>query len=311
VTGGAPAGAADLRVRTAPGTLLVDFGGPRRVLSSAVLGGGIGVARGWLNATVPTDYDRLDPAADLAERAAAIGFEGPLVGMLTAVDVARCERARHGAATVFATVGVGHALAAAGTRPRAVPAAGTINLLVLLDAALDDAALAGAAQTAIEAKAQALAAAGVPARNADCHATGTATDSFCVAALPGGGLPFAGPATKIGADLAQAVHAAVLAGALADRADFGPLYDTGRLPLPAGSAGAGAAQAAVLAAPRTSPAVAAAPPAASLPAAASRTSPSGAATAPAATPPAAAPLTSSAAAAPPPAAPPPTPDAHR
>ncbi|MBB4663742.1 adenosylcobinamide amidohydrolase [Conexibacter arvalis] len=216
-----------LRVTTAPGTLLVDFGQPRRVLSSAVLGGGIGVAHGWLNATVPTDYDRLDPHADLAERAAALGFARPLVGMLTAVDVARCERARRGVATAFATVGVGHALAAAGTRPRVVPAIGTINLLVVVDAPLDDAALAGAAQTAIEAKVQALAAAAIPARNADCHATGTATDAFCIAALPGSTVPFAGPATSVGADLAQAVHAAVLAGARADRADFGPLYETG------------------------------------------------------------------------------------
>ena len=230
-----------LHVTSAPGTLLVDFGGERRVLSSAVLGGGIGSAHGWLNATVPTDYDRLDPDVDLAERAAALGFARPLVGMLTAVDVARVERARRGVATVFATVGVGHALAAAGTRPRVVPAVGTINLLVVVDAALDDAALVGAAQTAVEAKAQALAAAAIPARNADCHATGTATDSICVAALPGGGIPFAGPATAVGADLAHAVHAAILAGARADRADFGPRYDTGLLPLPAGSAGAGAA----------------------------------------------------------------------
>ncbi len=109
-----------------------------------------------------------------------------------------------------------------------MPAVGTINLLVLVDAPLDDAALAGAAQTAIEAKAQALAAAAIPAANADCHATGTATDAFCIAALPGGGEPFAGPATAIGADVAHAVHRAVLAGARADRADFGRSYEEGR-----------------------------------------------------------------------------------
>ncbi|MDW5597210.1 adenosylcobinamide amidohydrolase [Conexibacter stalactiti] len=212
------------RVTQSPGSLLVTFGGARRVLSSAVLGGGIGFAHGWLNGTVPADYDRLDPAADLAERAAALGCERPLVGMLTAVDVARCEQRRRGVAQVFATVGVGHALAAAGTRPRVVPTVGTINLLVLVDAPLDDAALAGAAQTATEAKAQALAAAAIPAANEDCHATGTATDAFCIAALPGGGEPFAGPATAVGADIAHAVYGAVLAGAVADRADFGPAF---------------------------------------------------------------------------------------
>lgn len=217
--------ASGLRVTTAPGLLLVDFGGPRRVLSSAVLGGGIGTAHGWLNVTVPMSYARTDPEADLAERAAALGFGAPLIGMLTGVDVARCERTQIGGASVFATVGVGSALAAAGEEPVVVPAVGTINLLVVVDAPLDDAALAGAAQTAIEAKVQALALAEVPARNATCHATGTATDSFCIAALPGGGVPFAGPATAVGADVGRAVHAAILTGARADRADFGPLHD--------------------------------------------------------------------------------------
>ncbi|HWF34254.1 MAG TPA: adenosylcobinamide amidohydrolase [Solirubrobacteraceae bacterium] len=197
--------------------LVVDFGGERRALSSAVLGGGLAPARAWLNVTVPGDYSRTDPAADLAERAADLGLPAPVVGMLTAVDVRRHERAEFGAARVIATVGVGHPLAAAGTRPRAVPAPGTINLLVIVEGPLDDAALAGAAQTAIEAKAQALAQAGVRAQNAAAFATGTATDAFCIAALPGGGVPFAGPATRVGADIARAVFTAVHAGAAADR----------------------------------------------------------------------------------------------
>jgi adenosylcobinamide amidohydrolase len=207
-----------MRVTLGPAALTVDFGARRRVLSSAVLGGGLTEARSWLNVTVPPDYGRLDPATDLGERAAAMDLPGPVVGMLTAVDVRAHRRTCHGAATIFATVGVGHALAAAGRRPRAVPAAGTINLLVVVDAALDDAALAGAAQTAVEAKAQGLADAGIRAANAGGLATGTATDAFCIAAIPGGGVPFAGPATRIGADIARAVHAAVLAGARADRA---------------------------------------------------------------------------------------------
>jgi adenosylcobinamide hydrolase len=201
----------------ADGMLALDFGSARRVLSSAVLGGGLTAARSWINVTVPHDYARTDPAADLAGRAARLRLPGPVIGMLTAADVRRHELHRHGRATAFATVGVGHALAAAGTRPRAAPPVGTINLLVVVDAALDDAALAGAAQTAVEAKAQALADAGVRAGNHDGFATGTATDSFAIAALPGGGTPFAGPATRVGADIARAVLGAVRAGALADR----------------------------------------------------------------------------------------------
>jgi adenosylcobinamide amidohydrolase len=198
------------------GALFIDLGGERRTLSSAVLGGGLGRARTWLNVTVPPDYARTDPAVDLAERAAALGLPAPVVGMLTAVDVAGHHDHRRGAARAIATVGVRHALAAAGTRPRPV-AAGTINLLVVVDAPLTDAGLAGAAQTAIEAKAQALAAVGVAATNAPGAATGTATDAFCIAAQPGASVPFAGPATRVGGDIAHAVLAAVREGAERER----------------------------------------------------------------------------------------------
>jgi adenosylcobinamide amidohydrolase len=204
-----------------PTTLLAEFDRELRVLSSAVLGGGIGPARAWLNVTVAQDYARTDPEADLAERATLLRLRGPVVGMLTAAPVSAHEHRGHGCAEAVATVGVGHALAAAGTLPRALPGAGTINLLVVVDARLDDAALAGAAQTAVEAKAQALAAARVPAANAAGFATGTATDAFAIACLPGGGVRFAGPATRAGADIARAVYEAVRAGALADRARTG------------------------------------------------------------------------------------------
>ena len=211
-----------MRVRRADAMLAVELGEERRVLSSAVLGGGLGSARAWLAATVPGDYSRTDPALDLAERAAELELPGPVVGMLTAADVEAHERASSGAATVFATVGLGHPLAACGTRPRGLPGAGTINLLVIVEDGLDDAALVGAAQTAVEAKAHALAAGGVRAVNASGPATGTATDALCVAARRGGGLAFAGTATRVGADIARAVFTAVHAGVLRDCAERVP-----------------------------------------------------------------------------------------
>lgn len=203
--------------------LIVPFGDPaveQRVLSSAVHGGGLGFARSWLCATVATDYARTDPGEDLRERAAAAGAPAPTVGMLTAVDVRRVVRRVRGCATVHATVGVGCGIAAAGTRSPDWAPVGTINLLVQVDAPLDDSALVGAMQTAVEAKVQALAEAQVPARNGRGFATGTPTDAVCIAVPPGGGVAFAGTATVIGGDIAQAVHAAVLDGALADRASF-------------------------------------------------------------------------------------------
>lgn len=209
------AAALALRPRLAAGGLVVDLGAPHRCLSSALLGGGLGWLRTWLNLQVGRDYARTDPEVHLAT--AAAGLPGPVVGMMTAAPVAAHQVGSAGGATAVATVGVGRALAAAGTRPRAAPASGTINLLVVVDQPLSDAGLAGALQTAVEAKAQALAAARVPAANAGGFATGTATDALCVACPPGSAVPFAGPATRVGGDLARAVFDAVLAGALADR----------------------------------------------------------------------------------------------
>jgi adenosylcobinamide amidohydrolase len=203
---------------TSAGVLHVDFGAPRRCLSSAVLNGGLTTARHWLNLQVEHDYARTDPAAHLAEVAAARDLDpGEVVGMLTAAQVRDGVRRRRGPARVVATVGIGQPLAAAGRRPRSVPRVGTINVLVLVDAPLDDAALVAAVQTATEAKAQALADAGVDAINHDGPATGTATDSVCVAAPPGGGVAFAGPATDVGAAIALAVHESVHAGARTHR----------------------------------------------------------------------------------------------
>jgi adenosylcobinamide amidohydrolase len=195
---------------------VVDLGSDHRCLSSAVLGGGLGTARCWIDLQVEPDYARVDPEAHLLE--AAHGLPGPVVGMLTAADVSRYTDNAVGAARSFATVGIGHPLAAAGRRPRLVPAVGTINLLVVVDEPLTDAGLAGGLQTAVEAKAQALADAGIAAANARGFATGTATDSLCVACPPGQEVPFAGPATAVGAAIARAVHGAVLAGARTDRA---------------------------------------------------------------------------------------------
>ncbi|MFL5820204.1 MAG: adenosylcobinamide amidohydrolase [Solirubrobacteraceae bacterium] len=204
-----------MRVRLRGAMLVAELEGAHRCLSSAVLGGGLGWMRTWINLGVPADYDRHDPRAHLEGE--SVGLKGPVVGMLTAVDVSTYTRGDQGEARALATVGARHALAAAGTRPRALPRAGTINLLVVVREPLTDAGLAGALQTAVEAKAQALADARVAAANGGGWATGTATDSVCVACPPGGRAKFAGPVTGVGASLARAVHAAVLAGAVAER----------------------------------------------------------------------------------------------
>ena len=205
-----------MKVAVSGSRLIAELEHEHRCLSCAILGGGLGRLRTWLNLGVSAHYARTDPEVHLAEEAA--GLAGPVVGMLTAVDVATYTSAARGAAHALATVGARHALAAAGTLPRVVPRAGTINLLVAVEAPLNDAGLVNALQTAVEAKAHALADAGVAAVNASGWATGTATDSICIACPPPGRVAFAGPATTVGAEIARAVHAAVIDGALAERA---------------------------------------------------------------------------------------------
>ena len=190
--------------------LRVDLGSTHRCLASAVLGGGLGAVRTWVNLQVPSDYARTDPGAHLAE--ASAGLPGPVVGMLTAAALERFQDVTWGSARAFATVGLGHPIAAAGRQPGAGPRQHTINLLVVTGAALTDAGLVGALQTAVEAKVQALADAGIEASNHAGLATGTASDAVAVACVPGSFVDFAGPATPAGSELARAVHRAVYAG---------------------------------------------------------------------------------------------------
>ena len=103
-------------------------------------------------------------------------------------------------------------MAAAGSRLIPGTRPGTINIFVVTEAALTDAALVGALQTATEAKVQALTEAGIGARNLTGFATGTASDAIAIACVPGASVDFAGPATQVGHDLAWAVCLAVTQG---------------------------------------------------------------------------------------------------
>ncbi|MGC1211121.1 MAG: adenosylcobinamide amidohydrolase [Micromonospora sp.] len=195
---------------------------PLLAVGSAPLGGGIGVRRWVVNATVPMSYHRDDPADHLAELAHGLGLDGPGVGLLTGVDVAEVVARADDGVRVWATVGLGTPVWAAAPTPasRRAPAAstpgpgpaapaqpvGTVNIVVHVPVRLGDAALVNAVATATEAKAQAIWELGLPA-------TGTPTDAVTVLCPAGGEqAPYGGPRSTWGAPLARAVHAAVLAG---------------------------------------------------------------------------------------------------
>ena len=185
-----------------------------RAVSSGIVGGGLGPRAWWLDAQVDKEYFHPDPVAHAGEIAAGLGLV-PDAGivMLTAADVSRWTQADDEGVAVAATVGLGLPVLAAVPPEVAAREAdepvGTINLLVVVPVPLSDAALVNAVVTATEAKAQALAQAGL-------RATGTSSDAVCVACpVAGAGEPepYGGPRSLWGARAARAVHAAVTAGA--------------------------------------------------------------------------------------------------
>jgi adenosylcobinamide hydrolase len=180
------------------------------VIASTPIGGGVGVRDLIVNAEVPLEYERIDLEDHLGAIARALGCEGPGVGFLTAAPVEEVATGRDGGVDAYATVGLRHPTWAADAEEAVrVPPAGTINLVVVLPAALAPAALVNAVITATEAKAQALIEHGVPA-------TGTASDAVCIACPNDGEAEtFAGPRSPVGSRIARAVHAAVGAGAAA------------------------------------------------------------------------------------------------
>lgn len=224
-----------------PGLLAVVFDRPSRAISSAILGGGFATPRSWICAQVPGDYSRLDPAADLQERAAALALPGPTLGMMTAVELTTHRLTTCGLVSVLATVGVGHAASAGGAvplgptglvQPGALAAAeprpltattplavGTINLLVLVDAFLDDRTLIEAAAVAVEAKVAGLADASVRTAAGE-PASGTPSDALAIVGAAAGERPaaaFSGTSTQVGAAIGRAVRRAIAEGARADR----------------------------------------------------------------------------------------------
>jgi adenosylcobinamide amidohydrolase len=182
-------------------------------VSSAIVGGGLGPRAWWLDAQVDKEYFHPDPVAHARKIAAGLGLSPDAgVAMLTAADVSSWTAADDEGVTVAATVGLGLPVLAAvppevAAREADEPA-GTVNVLVVVPAALSDAALVNAVVTATEAKAQALAEAGL-------RATGTSSDAVCVACPePGEGEPepYGGPRSLWGARIARGVHAAVAKG---------------------------------------------------------------------------------------------------
>ncbi|MGB3830000.1 MAG: adenosylcobinamide amidohydrolase [Ornithinimicrobium sp.] len=189
------------------GVLCWRFAQPVTMLSSASVGGGLGIRHWLLNVGVPKGYARRDLDTHAGEVATGLGLHGEGATLFTAADVTRVQEAVETDVHVAATVGITAPTWAADRSGGFTPwTPGTINIAVHLPVALPPSALVNMVMTVTEAKTQALARAGVPG-------TGTASDAVAITCPPGDATEaFGGPRSRWGSRAALAVYAAVLAG---------------------------------------------------------------------------------------------------
>ncbi len=218
------------RYRVTGRTLVVELGGPHRVLSSAPQGGGMTTAAYVLNHqvdTVPIERASLggqrwtDPARTLRELAVNLGLKGKTVGLMTAVPMRQAVTARAAWKGLWveclATVGVTNAVRA-GEWPRSEPQAeraGTINMILVTNGVLSSSAMVGAVQVATESKTGALRDRAVRSWTGQAGATGTGTDAVVIACRRQGHGPrlrYSGTHTIVGALIGQVVAQCVEKG---------------------------------------------------------------------------------------------------
>ncbi|MEI7856826.1 MAG: adenosylcobinamide amidohydrolase [Methanomicrobiales archaeon] len=133
--------------------------------ASTGINGGIKPVYTLFNHTVPTGWDRVEPEKVLSLVAAGAGLGPDYFGLLTAVPVQQCCVLQYDFVTVFITAGI---------RREYPESAGTINIIVTSSEGMGDEALLETIMVATEAKAEALAALGLPL-------SGTPTDAVIIA----------------------------------------------------------------------------------------------------------------------------------
>ncbi|MGO2133064.1 MAG: adenosylcobinamide amidohydrolase [Halomonas sp.] len=206
-----------LTLRSDAGCAWFESALPLRTLSSAMVGQGLGWHRHFCHFHVDKDYAGCCPEHDLrgwlGEREIP---DREAIALMTAVPLGRlaieCAQAGERRVLVAATAGVGNAvdITAPGDNDERL-VAGTINLMVLVDGHLEDAALVNACLSATEAKVRALSDAGVQDVTTGTQATGTSTDAIIIAATQRGEpTPYAGSGTLLGRAIGYCIYTVIL-----------------------------------------------------------------------------------------------------
>jgi adenosylcobinamide amidohydrolase len=212
-------------------TLVVSFSEKRKVVSSAVCGGGFHHAQHILNHQVKVPQESLnsdavqkweDPSRYLGKLSQRLGLVGPIVGLMTAVDLTQlvlCRQEFQGLwVEGFFTVGVTNAVRAgdpvceySDSSLHSMP--GTINIILVTNARLRTSAMVGAIGVATESKTAMLYDINVPSVSGHKLATGTGTDAMViVSGLGPKSFRYSGTHTKIGELIGQVVSIGVHEG---------------------------------------------------------------------------------------------------
>jgi adenosylcobinamide amidohydrolase len=205
-------------VELASGLLVVRFAESHRVVSWAMLGGGLRRANtvAWVQVADGELRPPVDPYELARARLIAAGIPNA-VTLMTSRDLRAyvdVERTYGGVACrCIATVGLGNALRA-GDPPGPAARIGTINVLCQVSVSLTDEALIESLALATEARALAIREAELPSSLSGLPASGTGTDCIVIAAPEASVRErYAGKHTAIGHVVGAAVHDAVRSGA--------------------------------------------------------------------------------------------------
>jgi len=193
-------------------TLVVSHSKQFKIMSSAVLNGGLKQARTIISCQVPRNYNHENPEEILLKRAGELKLPSPLVGMLTAVDLQNLatstDKVSKRNLLVIATAGISNASQPG--EPQSTRTAGTINLIVLYDGNMTEGCMVNAVQTTTEAKSATLRRLDIRTRKTGILATGTSTDTVAICCLGDGkALQYAGSATEIGDVIGRTVESSI------------------------------------------------------------------------------------------------------
>jgi adenosylcobinamide hydrolase len=185
---------------------------PFAFYSSGILGAGVGRTHTFYNRFVHKDYCCDDPVTEYRQylRKYELTCEN-VVGLMTAVYLKECVIYTYQyddlIISSIITAGVGNAVDITSDELTPFPASpGTINMFFFIDGCLSEAAFLQVFIAATEAKTKTLASLNVRDSNTNSVATGTSTDSICVAASQKGTrYEYAGSMTALGQGIAKLV----------------------------------------------------------------------------------------------------------